>query len=229
MKRLISFILLCSLLTACFAGCVIPANDKNAQSSESESKVNRDTPNESDSEGKTDNDTLKEIENGNKGSGEDVPNKKENEYVDWELKEYLDQIASDIEGNSKITFFVEYEEDYYKLKGLGSYQDSSWMESSFVIRVNCDYVKAINTKWYKLAAGIDTKSLNEAFYDCYRSNFEHEEFFNTPIDPGLSLSCTSLDEFKLDYSGIKALAELEYVTQVHIKFTYGLPYDYFLE
>ena len=216
MKRLISFILLCSLLMACLTGCFANAANVNDQESENEPKD-------------PENNVPKETEGENKDNGEGDPNEKENEYIDVELKEYLNQIVSDLEGNSKITFFVEYEEDYYKLKSLGSYQDSRWMESSFVIRVSCDYGKAINTEWYKLSAGVDTKALNEAFYNCYRSNFEHEVFFNTPLNPGLSLSCTSLDEFKLDYSGIKALAELEYVTQVHIKFTYGLPYDYFLE
>ena len=43
------------------------------------------------------------------------------------------------------------------------------------------------------------------------------------------LTYYTLDDFNYDYAAIKALMDLEYVTQVYIQYHFGLPMEYYME
>ena len=151
------------------------------------------------------------------------PNEKE------KLDEAFNIIRADADTITKLGFSVEYEEIYYELKNSGEYDDSNWLNSSFVVTVNCIYDKAVNEDWYKKCSETDTKSLNEAFYNQYATSISHGKYSNIFFSPGMLFIYKSLEDFNSDYDAIKALAELDYVTQVYIVYKFGLPRDYMAE
>ena len=103
------------------------------------------------------------------------------------------------------------------------------MESSFIVTVNCTYDEATDEDWYKQCTEKDTKSLNAAFYNHYSAGISGGKYSNISYVPGMHLIYTSLEDFNRDYVTIKALADLDYVTQVYIVYSFGLPRDYMIE
>ena len=145
-----------------------------------------------------------------------------------ELNEAFDIIREDGEKNNKLQLFVEYEDVHYELKNSGLYEDCEWRNSCFIINVECNYKNAVNEDWYKQCSQTDIESLNAAFYSCYGSGFPNGEYSNIVFAPGMYFIYYSLDDFKFDYSALKALTDLEYVTDVFISYQFGIPYDYII-
>ena len=192
MKRLISFILLCSLLMACLVGCAISNNGENGQSSESENKT-----------------------------GEETPKETEDKYKDWELIDYLNQIEADTAENAKIDFLLSQTNRYYEIKNAVPYDESKWGNYHFWALVKLDYEKAVNEDWSKQVATDDRKALDEAFYDHCKSDLNYGEKTNFYKQGGLELSYNTAEDLFGDYSVLKALVDLGYITNVRILFAFN--------
>lgn len=188
MKKIISIILICSLLLACFSGCNNPNNNINENDSGDENK-----------------DNIKE------------------------LNEVFDIISADVNTKNKLGFSVEREQLYSELKNSGQYDNGDWLDSIFIVTIDCDYDIATNEEWYKQCTDKNIKSLNAAFYDNYKAGLSKGDYSNIVFSPGMHLIYNSLEDFNSDYASIKALADLDYVTQVYIVYQFGLPLDYIME
>ncbi len=200
MKRLISFILLCSLLMACFAGCAISGNGENGQSSESENKTGEETPKE----------TPKETEDNKKRA---------------ELQEHFDILDADAAENDKMDFSFEMEEIHNELKESGLYNDSEWTDPFFQIYIFCDYKKASDEDWYKQTES-SLVAVNDAFYEQYRSGLQHGYRHDDTADEvsiGLHLYYKSAEDLFADYRTIKSMMDLNYVTGVSIIYFFEIP------
>ena len=152
----------------------------------------------------------------------------ESKYSNTKLYEAFDTIKEDSAHNNKICICISFEDLYYELKNSILYENSEWKNSVFIVTVTCIYDKAINEAWYKECTQTDTKSLNEAFYNHYSAGISKGSYLNTH-SPGMHLIYNSLENFNSDYAAIKALADLDYVTQVYISYNFGLPRHYFME
>ena len=153
----------------------------------------------------------------------------ENEGNVLELNEVFDTIRDDAKKNTKLGFSVEYEQIYFELKESGEYDNTDWLDSIFIVTVNCSYDEATNEDWYEQCVNKDIKSLNEAFFNQYSRFLSHGIYSNIVFSPGLHLIYDSPEDFDKDYATIKTLANLDYVTQVYIVYKFGLPRDYFME
>ena len=142
-------------------------------------------------------------------------------------------LEGDASINSEIGFsHSEYDEKrHYELKQSGLYDTDEWSESAFQVVIRCNYKAATNEVWYKqtVHSQIDTKALNEAFYNYCKSDFSGGEFHNIVFLDGLFFLYTSPDEFLADYTAMKALLALEYVSSIEIGYIYGLPSGYVRE
>jgi len=196
MKRLISFILLCSLLMACLAGCTISDNGENAQSSESENKT-----------------------------GEETPKETEDDKEQAELQEYFDRLDADAATNDKMEFSLQMEEIHNEAKESGLYNDSEWTTPIIDIYIFCDYKKASDEDWYKQTEPY-LVSTNDAFYEQYRSGLQHgyrrDDTADT-ISLGLHLYYFSAENLFADYQTIKSMTDLNYVTGAKIIYSFEIP------
>ena len=209
MNKIISFVLLCSLLLVCFSGCA-------------SSNVNGDD-NKTDGKG---NSTFDGAEDNKKPGNEDGNNKVE---LNDKLNGLFAKLQEDSEKIEKISFYIGSQDLHYELKNSGLYNDSRWQPSCFRISIKCNFEKAVDEDWYKQCSDTDTKSLNEAFYSSIASTLTNGEFSNIVFSPGVHLGYSSADDLYADYLAIKSLTDLEYVTTITIGYHYGLPYDYMAE
>lgn len=197
MKKMMSIVLLGTLLLMCFSGCASP-----------------NTPAKEDGTNENVNNTSADSQN----SGNTM-----------ELNDVFNTIRSDVEMHEKLSFSVEYEQIYNELKNSGQYANSRWLDSVFIVTVNCDYETAINAEWYKQCSETDIKSLNAAFYNYYSAGLSKGNYSNIVFSPGMHLMYYSPEDFNNDYAAIKALTDLDYVTEVYIVYNFPVPSDYFLE
>lgn len=197
MHKIISFVLLITLLLVCFSGCASPNSLKAENGTDSD--VNN-TSIDSHSRSNT-----------------------------IELNDIFNIIRSDVELHEKLSFSVQYEQIYNQMKNSAQYANSHWLDSVFIVSVNCDYEAAINEEWYKQCPKADIESLNAAFYNYYSVGLSGGNYSNIVFSPGMYLMYYSPEDFKNDYSGIKALTDLDYVTEVSIVYNFPVPIDYFLE
>ena len=204
MKKFVSLILLCSLVLVCASACTVPSNDGE------ETTVGNNE--ETTSAGSNEN-----------GSG----NASEVDIL--ELNKVFDTIRNDSQKNTKLGFSVEYEQIYFELKGSGQYDNADWSDSVFIVTVSCDYEAAINEDWYKQCTETDIKSLNTAFYNYYGADLSKGDYSNIVFSPGMHLMYYSPEDFNNDYAAIKALMDLDYVTEVYVVYKFPIPNDYFLE
>ena len=155
----------------------------------------------------------------------------------YERSPELDEIFKLLEGDASIIGKIQFhhseesEKLHYELKNSGLYDTDKWSESAFQIVIRCNYKAATNEVWYKqtVHSQIDTKALNEAFYNYCKSDFSGGEFSNIVFLDGLFFLYTSPDEFLADYTAMKALLALEYVSSIEICYIYGLPSGYVME
>ena len=200
MKRLISLILLCSLLMVCLAGCTISDNGENAQSSESENKTGEEMPKE-------------------------TPKETEDDKEQSELQEYFDRLEADAATNDKMEFSLQMEEIHNEAKESGLYNDSEWTTPIIDIYIFCDYKKASDEDWYKQSEPY-LVSINDAFYEQYRSGLQHgyrrDDTADT-ISLGLHLYYFSAEDLFADYQTIKSMTDLNYVTGVKIIYSFEIP------
>ena len=204
MKKFVSLILLCSLVLVCASACAVPSNDGE----ETTVGNNEETTNAGSNEN---------------GSGN------ESEVDILELNEVFDTIRNDSQKNTKLGFSVEYEQIYFELKESGQYDNADWSDSVFIVTVSCDYEAAINEDWYKQCSETDIKSLNAAFYNYYGAGLSKGNYSNIVFSSGMHLMYYSPEDFNNDYAAIKALMDLDYVTEVHVVYKFPIPNDYFLE
>ena len=209
MKKIISFILISTLLLMCFSGCAgINTNDNDDKNDNTGDSTSNDPSNNN----KPDN------ENGNVGLESNV-----------ELNNLFAKLQEDSEKIEKISFYIGSQDLHYELKNSGLYNDSRWQPSGFQISIKCNFENASDEDWYKQCSDTDTKSLNEAFYSSIASTLTNGEFSNIVFSPGVHLGYSSADDLYADYLNIKSLTDLEYVTTITIGYLYGLPYDYMAE
>lgn len=204
MKKFVSLILLCSLVLVCASACAVPSNDGE----ETTVGNNEETTNAGSNEN---------------GSG----NASEVDIL--ELNEVFDTIRNDSQKNTKLGFSVEYEQIYFELKESGQYDNADWSDSVFIVTVSCDYEAAINEDWYKQCSETDIKSLNAAFYNYYGAGLSKGNYSNIVFSSGMHLMYYSPEDFNNDYAAIKALMDLDYVTEVYVVYKFPIPNDYFLE
>lgn len=208
-KQTLALLLLLSLLLVCFAGCATPTDPQGGTETDPES-----TP-----------DTGETDPENPKGPGEDDSNNMQT----VELYDTFAMIKSDIEKCDKLEFFVEYEEIYNEFKSSGQYDNSNWTDSVFIVIIYCTYETAINEDWYKQCSETDIKSLNAAFYNYYSTDLSKGNYANIFFSPGMHLMYYSPEDFNNDYAAIKALMDLDYVTEVSIVYKFPVPDDYILE
>ncbi|MBQ9121792.1 MAG: hypothetical protein IJY12_05485 [Clostridia bacterium] len=168
-------------------------------------------------------------EDGTNGDINNTSTDGQNSGNTMELNDVFNVIRSDVEMHEKLGFSVEYEQIYNELKNSGQYANSRWLDSVFIVTVNCDYGTAINEEWYKQCSETDIKSLNAAFYNYYSAGLSKGNYSNIVFSPGMHLMYYSPEEFRNDYTAIIALTDLDYVTEVYIVYNFPVPIDYFLE
>ena len=164
-------------------------------------------------------------------------NNKENETISGNknegdilnLNEIFDTIRNDSQINTKLGFSIEYEQTYYELKESGQYDNADWTDSVFIVTVSCDYEAANDEDWYKQCSEKDVKSLNAAFYNYYGADLSKGNYSNIVSSPGMHLMYYSPEDFNNDYAAIKALTDLDCVTEVYVVYKFPVPNDYFLE
>lgn len=145
------------------------------------------------------------------------------------LNDVFDMIRADAQVHEKLGFNTEYEQLHNEITSSGQYANSDWLNSMFMVTINCNYEAAIDEDWYKQCSEADTSSLNAAFYDHYSAGLSKGRYSNIVFSPGMYLIYYSPEAFNNDYAAIKALADLDYVTEVYIVYQFSVPRDIFLE
>lgn len=168
-------------------------------------------------------------EDGTNGDVNNTSTDSQNSGNTMELNDVFNMIRSDVEMHEKLVFSVEYEKIHNELKSSGQYANSRWSDSLFIVTVNCNYETAINQDWYKQCSETDIESLNAAFYNYYSTDLSKGNYSNIVFSPGMHLTYNSPEDFNNDYSAIKDLTNLDYVTEVYIVYNFPVPIDYFLE
>ncbi len=215
MKKIISIILLCSLLLVCFFGCSISDLDD----------VNGTTSGE---------DGTTTGEDGTTSNNEINSTPEDNVNV-AELNDLFSKLRKDSNDSEKIQFSVIYEDLHYELKKSDKYDDEDWIAPTIIVTVSCNYDLATNENWYKECSNADVKTLNTAFFNEYRDELSEGHFTPWSIAPALyfeyvhsenTLSET-LNEFYSDYDILKQLMDLVYVNDISIGYYYSVPGSYF--
>ena len=233
MKKIISIILFCSLLLICFSGCsVSDLDDVNGTTSGEDGTTTGEDGTTTAEDGTTtgeDGTTTGEVGTTTGEVGTTSNNEINSTPEDKELSEFFEIIRSDAESEEKLKFRVVDEQIYYELKSSGQYDNSRWVASAFHVYVYCVYDKATNEDWYKQCSEKDTASLNDAFYNSCSKDISKCIYTRYISAAGMLLRYYILDDFNYDYAAIKALMDLEYVTQVYIQYHFGLPMEYYME
>ena len=223
MKKLILILLLGALVLLCLFGC----DRADSNQDETTTTTNESTaPDATIPEGTTSANTPDEStepDNNQNDTSTDAPIYERSP----ELDEFFKLLEGDAYENDKFGFSINYEDLYFELKNSGEYEECPWDESALRVIINCDYEYATEEKWYSRVASSDLKALNAAFYNQYSSTFPNGEFVNISFCSGFHLRYyQALNEFEVDYSAIKSLLDLEYVTGIHVTYTFGLPQGY---
>ena len=137
-------------------------------------------------------------------------------------------LKADSEAIEKMYFSITYEKEHYEYKSSGRYDGKSWTNSVFIVTVSCDYDRAVNEKWYKRCKEKDNKSLNQAFYNSYKSYLSKGDYSNIVFSTGMHLLYYSVKDFNKNYDTIKAFKDFEYVKEVSVIYQFALPQDYFI-
>ena len=145
-----------------------------------------------------------------------------------ELDAVFEVLKTDSEAIEKMDFWITYEKEHYELKSSGRYDGRQWTKQGFVVTVSCDYDRAVNEGWYKRCKEKDNKSLNQAFYNSYKSHLSKGDYSNIVFNTGMYLFYYSVEDFNKNYATIKAFTDLEYVECVGIGYQFALPQDYFI-
>lgn len=221
MKKLILFLLTAALLILPLSGCFAD----NKQSEET-------TPNNT-TENTTPEVTTPEVTTPDNPPEVTTPDNPPANTPTYERSQELDDVFTMIEKdaaeNSKIMLSIAYEELHFELKNSGLYEACAWDEAVFFVNIDCNYDLAKEEQWYLLVSQPNLENLNEAFYNQYASTFPNGEFSNIFFCTGFHLNYSSLEDFNADYSAIKALLSLEYVTAIQVMYSFGLPHGYHME
>ena len=213
MNKIISMILLCALLLACFSGCSTP-----------KAPADMNDPN----------DEVDPIPDDDKS--EENPDDESKDY-EMELNSFFAKLQKDAEELEKIDFFIEYQDLHYELKKSGEYDNDLWWNPTIRITIDCDYDLATDEDWYKACSNTDIKTLNTALFNEYSNELTEGHFSPWAIAPALYFeydhSEDSLSEilavFYSDYDVLKHLVDLKYVTGIHVGYYYSVPGSYFDE
>lgn len=238
MKIIIPFILLGALLLMCFSGCSIPNNANTEKESDRETSPNTDGSTDNsgqESEAYTENGSDRET---SPNTNDDISNSdQENETYYAELNDFFAKMQKDTNGIKKIQFSIERQDLHYELKESGMYTDERWTNATIIVTVSCNYDLATDEDWYKACSDTDFKTLNTAFFNEYSHEFSEGHFSAWGVLPALHFVYAhsadtfseALTAFYSDYTVLKRLIDLEYVTKISIQYFYSVPGSYFDE
>ena len=238
MNRIISLALLCTLLLMCFSGCSIP-NDANTEKEpvrETSPSTNDSTDNfGQESEANTEQESTPETSSDTTDSTDNSG--QENEAYYAALNDFFANMQKDTNGIDKIQFYIERQDLHYQLKESGEYNDEKWSNATILVTVSCNYDLATDEEWYKACSNADFLTLNTAFFNEYSHEFSEGHFSPWGVLPALHFIYAhsagtfseALTTFYSDYTVLKRLVDLEYVTKISIQYFYSVPGSYFDE
>ena len=209
MRKIVSLILLCSLLLVCFSGCSLP-NGANGEKKQNQDKVP---------------DGNNDINNSDQVS----------EAYSVELNEFITKMQKEANDFEKIEFFIEHQDLHYELKNSGKYNDEKWKDAAIIVTIDCNYDLATNEAWYKACSNTDVKTLNTALFNEYSHELSEGHFTPWGIAPALyfeydhseSTLSETLKVFYSDYAVLAQLVDLEYINGISIQYFYSVPGSYF--
>ena len=230
MKKILSILLLLSLLLLCFSGCTTPTDPQGGTETDPESTPVTD---ETDPQGGTETDP--ESAPVTDETDPEDPNEGEKVELNEELNHLFAELQSDSNKLEKIRYYIDYQDLHYQLKESGKYDDERWIPSAILVYVNCNYDLATEEDWYKACLNTDLETLNTAFFNEYSHELSEGHFVPLGILPTLLFeyehSASTLSEtvtvFYSDYAVLKRLISLEYVTSIYVQYVYSVPGSYF--
>ena len=238
MKKIIPFVLLGTLLLICFSNCSIPNSVNSEKESEWETSSNTNDNfknSDQESEANTEKESNRETF---PNTNDNVNNSdQENETYYAELNDFFANMQKDTNGMEKIQFSIERQDLHYELKESGEYNDEKWSNATIIVTVSCNYDLATDEEWYEACSNTDFKTLNTAFFNEYSHEFSKGHFSPWGVLPALHFiyahSAGTFSEvltaFYSDYTVLKRLIDLEYVTKISIQYFYSVPGSYFDE
>ncbi len=161
----------------------------------------------------------------------------ENEAYYAALNDFFANMQKDTNGIDKIQFSIERQDLHYQLKESGEYNDEKWSNATILVTVSCNYDLATDEDWYKACSNTDFLTLNTAFFNEYSHEFSEGHFSPWGVLPALHFIYAhsagtfseALTTFYSDYTVLKRLIDLEYVTKISIQYFYSVPGSYFDE
>ena len=238
MKKSFLIIFLCLILLICIVSCDA---DKNIDTQfEESSENNEEIVDNSTSEGNTTEENTTEEVTTEEVTTEEVTTEEviTITYLDEDvLSEFFAAIQEDGQNESKIHLYYTYQDEYYECKNSGLYEKERWKAPLIIITVACDYDRAADEAWYQNCPDKQYKTLNQAFFYEYCSELSGEYFVPLGILPALYFDYVhdaatlndAIDAFNVDYSVVKTLASLDYVTEIGIEYWYPVPWVYITE
>ena len=147
-----------------------------------------------------------------------------------QLNDFFYQMQMDARETEKIEFSVQNQEAYYENKESEENESADWPPSRISILIQCDYDLAINESWYIECEDKSFAALNTAFFNEYCEGL-NEHFVLYGIGEALKFNydhsenelSDAINEFNSDFSILKQLVNLDYVTEVYVTYYYGLP------
>lgn len=238
MNKIISFVLLGALLLMCFSGCSIPSDVNTEKETDQETSPNtNDGINISNQESEANTEKESGLETSPNTTDSTGNSDQENETYYAALNEFFAKMQKDTNGMEKIQFYIEHQDLHYQLKESGEYNDEKWRDATIIVTVDCNYDLATNEDWYKACSNTDIKTLNTALFNEYSHELSEGHFTPWGIAPALyfeydhssSTLSETLNVFYSDYTVLKRLIDLEYVTKISIQYFYSVPGSYFDE
>ena len=238
MNKIISFVLLGALLLMCFSGCSIPSDVNTEKETDQETSPNtNDGINISNQESEANTEKESGLETSPNTTDSTGNSDQENETYYAALNEFFAKMQKDTNGMEKIQFYIERQDLHYQLKESGEYNDEKWRDATIIVTVDCNYDLATNEDWYKACSNTDFITLNTAFFNEYSHEFSEGHFTAWGVLPALHFGYThsastfseALTMFYSDYTVLKRLIDLEYVTKISIQYFYSVPGSYFDE
>ena len=238
MNKIISFVLLGALLLMCFSGCSIPSDVNTEKETDQETSPNtNDGINISNQESEANTEKESGLETSPNTTDSTGNSDQENETYYAALNEFFAKMQKDTNGMEKIQFYIERQDLHYQLKESGEYNDKKWRDATIIVTVDCNYDLATNEDWYKACSNTDFITLNTAFFNEYSHEFSEGHFTAWGVLPALHFGYThsastfseALTMFYSDYTVLKRLIDLEYVTKISIQYFYSVPGSYFDE
>ena len=200
-----------------------PDADNSTDNSDQESAANT----EQESTPETSSDTTDSADNSDQ----------ENEAYYAALNDFFANMQKDTNGIDKIQFSIERQDLHYQLKESGEYNGEKWSNATILVTVSCNYDLATDEEWYKACSNTDFLTLNTAFFNEYSHEFSEGHFSPWGVLPALHFIYAhsagtfseALTTFYSDYTVLKRLVDLEYVTKISIQYFYSVPGSYFDE